>query len=184
MTTLQEISPSQLEQLQHNSEVELIDIRSPVEFREVHASGARNIPLDTFDAKAFLNSRTRPDDPVYVICKGGNRGKKACQKLYDTGFTNAVNVAGGTDTWTAAGLPIVRGKKSVSLERQVRIVAGSIVLIGALLALFVHPWFAAIPAFIGAGLTFSGVTDTCGMGLLLARMPWNQSSSEQNSCST
>ncbi|MEW4487467.1 rhodanese-like domain-containing protein [Thalassoglobus sp. JC818] len=180
---MQEISPSQLEQQRSNGSVDLIDVRTPVEFREVHASGARNIPLDSLNPQAFLESRSNPEDPVYVICKSGNRGKKACQKFNDMGFANAVNVAGGTDAWASAGLPTVRGKKSISLERQVRITAGSIALIGALLALFVHPWFAAIPAFIGAGLTFSGLTDTCGMGMVLARMPWNQTSSESNSCS-
>ena len=74
----------------------------------------------------------------------------------------------------AAGLPIVRGKAAMSLERQVRIAAGSLVLIGILLSLFVHPYLLGLSAFVGAGLVFAGITDTCGMGMLLARMPWNR----------
>jgi len=73
-----------------------------------------------------------------------------------------------------AGLPVVRGKKAISLERQVRIAAGSLVLLGAVLGSFVHPAFIGLSAFVGAGLAFSGITDTCGMGMILARMPWNQ----------
>jgi hypothetical protein len=85
-----------------------------------------------------------------------------------------VNVEGGTQAWAQAALPVVRGKKAISLERQVRIAAGSLVLIGSLLSYFAHPYWIALPAFVGAGLLFSGITDTCGMGMLLARMPWNQ----------
>jgi rhodanese-related sulfurtransferase len=85
-----------------------------------------------------------------------------------------VSVDGGTQAWEAAGLPIVRGQKTISLERQVRIAAGSLVVLGAVLGYFVHPYFIGLSAFVGAGLVFAGVTDTCGMGMLLARMPWNK----------
>jgi hypothetical protein len=72
------------------------------------------------------------------------------------------------------GLPLAQGKKAISLERQVRIAAGSLVLLGLVLGWLVHPYFLGLSAFVGAGLFFAGVTDTCGMGMLLARMPWNQ----------
>ena len=81
---------------------------------------------------------------------------------------------GGTLACVEAGLPVVRGRKAISLERQVRIAAGLLVLLGALLGWLVHPAFVGLSAFVGAGLVFAGVTDTCGMGLLLARMPWNR----------
>ena len=81
----------------------------------------------------------------------------------------------------AAGLPVVRGKKVMSLERQVRIAAGFIVLVGALLGFFVHPYFTGISAFVGAGLMFAGITDSCAMGMLIAKMPWNQC--KDGSCS-
>ena len=131
------------------------------------------MPLDQLDP-ATLGDPTRP---VYVVCRSGARGAKACEKLAAAGFTNAVNVDGGTLACEQAGLPVVRGKKVMSLERQVRVVAGGVGLVGAVLALAVHPWFAGIPAFIGAGLLFAGLTDTCGMGMLLARMPWNRRAS-------
>jgi rhodanese-related sulfurtransferase len=99
---------------------------------------------------------------------------------------DVVNVEGGTLAWEAAGLPLVHGaRKAISLERQVRIAAGFLVLVGAVLAMVVHPYFAGLSAFIGAGLMFSGITDTCGMAMVLARMPWNQvkASNEPVCCS-
>jgi rhodanese-related sulfurtransferase len=112
--------------------------------------------------------------PLYVICRSGNRARQACEKLIAAGYTNVVNVEGGTQAWEQAGLPLVRGKQAISLERQVRIAAGSLVLSGALLGYFAHPYWIGLAAFVGAGLVFAGITDTCGMGMLLARMPWNQ----------
>ena len=163
--------------------IELLDVRTPIEFREVHATPAINQPLDKLDPHALMKSRNgSADAPLYLICKGGTRGAKACQKFIDAGFENIVNVEGGTEAWVAAGLPTVRGKKAMSLERQVRIAAGFIVLVGALLGLFVHPFFGAISAFVGAGLMFAGITDTCAMGMMIARMPWNQCRDEA-SCS-
>ena len=108
-----------------------------------------------------------------MICKSGGRGRQACEQLIAAGFSNVVNVDGGTQAWDAAGLPVMRGKKAISLERQVRIAAGSLVLTGAVLSQLVHPWWIGLSGFVGAGLIFAGITDTCGMGLLLARMPWN-----------
>jgi hypothetical protein len=90
------------------------------------------------------------------------------------GFANTINVEGGTLACEVAGVPVVRGKKMMSLERQVRITAGSLVLVGAVLGFFVHPYWIGLSAFIGAGLAFAGITDTCGMGMMLAKMPWNQ----------
>jgi rhodanese-related sulfurtransferase len=109
-----------------------------------------------------------------MICRSGTRAKQACEKFHAAGYTNVVNVEGGTEAWETAGLPVVRGRKAISLERQVRIAAGFLVLLGAILALAVHPWFVALSAFVGAGLMFAGITDTCGMAMMLARMPWNQ----------
>jgi rhodanese-related sulfurtransferase len=158
----------------NGSKVDLIDVRTPAEFREVHVEFARNVPLDRLDPAAVMQSRVHPQDPLYVICRSGNRGQMACDLFEKAGFTNVHNVDGGTLACVEAGLPVVRGKKVMSLERQVRIAAGSLVLIGAILGWFMHPAFIGLSAFIGAGLVFAGVTDTCGMGMLLARMPWNQ----------
>jgi rhodanese-related sulfurtransferase len=173
MTTLNRISPAELKGLLTDG-VELIDVRTPLEFGEVHVKGARNVPLDQLDPRAMLWPNTDAGRPIYVICRSGSRGQKGCEKLAAAGFTNVMNVDGGTLACEQAGVPVVRGKKVMSLERQVRIAAGGIALVGAVLALAVHPWFASIPAFIGAGLVFAVVTDTCGMGMMLAKMPWNR----------
>jgi len=110
-----------------------------------------------------------------VICQSGARGAKACQRLQDAGVTKVYNIEGGTAAWEKAGLPIERGQtKFISLERQVRIAAGSLVLLGVILAWTVHPAFIAISAFVGAGLVFAGITDYCGMGTILSKMPWNR----------
>jgi rhodanese-related sulfurtransferase len=102
--------------------------------------------------------------------------------FHETGYSNVISVEGGTNAWSEAGLPVVRGKKAVSLERQVRIAAGFLVLLGIGLGVVVHPYLLGLSAFVGAGLMFSGITDTCGMALVLARMPWNHVK-EQPSCS-
>src|SRR5690606_25251468 len=110
---------------------------------------------------------------IAVLCKSGQRARMAADRLASLGFDLQV-VEGGTDACVAAGVPVVRGAAQVmSLERQVRIVAGSLVLMGALLGWLVAPGFYVLSGFVGAGLVFAGVTDTCAMGLLLARMPWN-----------
>lgn len=177
------VTPNELSEQQRQSEIDLIDVRTPVEYREVHATGAKNVPLDTLDPKQIYEGRNgRSEEPIYVICRSGARGAKAAQKFIDAGFENVVNVDGGTMAWEQAGLPVRRGKKAISLERQVRIVAGSIVLIGSLLAYFLHPAFAALSGFIGAGLMFAGITDTCGMGMMLAKMPWNQVKEDFETC--
>ena len=169
------ISPQQLhDAVQAGRPVELIDVRTPVEFREVHVAFARNVPLDQLGAAQLPAGRNGSSEPLYVICRSGNRSKQACDRLVSTGYTNVVNVEGGTQAWDQAGLPVVRGQQSMSLERQVRIAAGSLVFVGSVLGAFVSPYWIGLAAFIGAGLVFSGITDTCGMGMLLARMPWNQ----------
>jgi rhodanese-related sulfurtransferase len=162
--------------------VELLDVRTPVEFREIHADGARNLPLDTLDPAKVMHAREGSAAPLYVICRSGGRGRQACEKLLAAGLRNVVNVEGGTLAWAEAGLPVVRGKKAISLERQVRIAAGSLVLLGVLLGWLVHPALLGLAAFVGAGLVFAGVTDTCGMGMLLARMPWNQVRDAARTC--
>ena len=170
----QVISPKQLhDRIQAGDKIELIDVRTPVEFREVHVPAARNIPLDQLDCAKLLQERAN-GAPLYVICRSGSRGQKACEQIVAAGCTNVVNVEGGTMAWDQAGLPVLRGKKAISLERQVRIAAGALVLTGAILSFAVHPYFILLSGFVGAGLMFAGITDTCGMGMILARMPWNQ----------
>lgn len=175
MSGITTISAMRLAELGGQGNVDVIDVRTPAEFREVHAAIARNVPLDSLDPHGVMKARNgTAGRPLYVICRTGTRAKQACRKFHAAGYTDVVNVEGGTDAWEAAGLPVVRGKKAISLERQVRLAAGFLVFIGALLAIFVHPWWAALPAFVGGGLIFAGITDTCGMAMMLAKMPWNQ----------
>jgi rhodanese-related sulfurtransferase len=180
------ISPAKLAELsQQGKKVEVIDVRTPVEYREVHVDIARNVPLDQLDPSAVMQARNGTgNEPLYVICKSGGRGQQAVEKFAKAGYSNVVNVEGGTTACVAAGLPVVRGQKAMSLERQVRIAAGSLVLLGAVLGWFVNPAFIGLSGFVGAGLIFAGITDTCGMGMLLARMPWNQCGSSATACST
>lgn len=184
MADIKTIKPEELFQLHESQGVELIDVRTPAEFREVHATIAVNVPLDTLTSEQVKQVQSGDDAaPVYFICQSGNRSSRACQKLIDAGFTNVVSVEGGTKAWDQLGLPVNRGKKTISLERQVRIAAGFLVLLGALLGMFVNPWFSGLSAFVGAGLMFAGITDTCGMAMLLAKMPWNQvKTGEQVQC--
>jgi rhodanese-related sulfurtransferase len=180
------ISPQRLAELcKGGSKVELLDVRTPVEFRELHIEFARNVPLDRLDPAAVMQGRNgNQGEPLYLICRSGSRGQQACEKFLAAGFSNVVNVEGGTMACVEAGLAVVRGKKAISLERQVRIAAGSLVLLGAALS-FVHPAFIGLSAFVGAGLVFAGITDTCGMGMMLARMPWNQvKDAPANYCAT
>lgn len=168
------ISPKQLnEHVTSGKQINLIDVRTPVEFREVHVPFAKNIPLHELDAQKLASAHNASGEPLYVICRSGSRGNQACEKLLACGCDSVINVEGGTQAWDQAGLPVVRGKKTISLERQVRIAAGSLVVIGSALA-FWDIRFVGLAAFVGAGLVFAGVTDTCGMGMMLARMPWNR----------
>jgi rhodanese-related sulfurtransferase len=175
-TTISTITPQELEDLRKSGQsIELIDVRTPAEFRECHATLARNVPLDSLDPQSILKSQNGSrETPFYIICQSGNRAQKACEKLHAGGLSQIVNVEGGTKAWQKAGMPVVRGKKAISLERQVRIAAGTLVLVGAILGWWVHPSLMGLSAFVGAGLIFSGITDSCAMAMVLAKMPWNQ----------
>lgn len=154
---------------------DLIDVRTPAEYRAVHVEASRLIPLSNLDPHEIIRLKgSSSTDPIYFICKTGARSRLACEKFIAAGYSHVVNVAEGTIACEAAGIPVVRGKSAISLDRQVRIAAGSLVVIGTALGAFVSPWFLAISGFVGAGLVFSGVTDTCGMAIILARMPWNR----------
>lgn len=173
-TNTSTIEPRRLHDLvQQGQRVELIDVRTPVEFREVHIPFTRNVPLDRLDPQVVRSGDAAASGPLYVVCRSGSRAAKACEQLTAAGV-DVVNVVGGTQAWEQAGLPVHRGRKMISLERQVRIAAGSLVLVSVAVGGLVHPALYGLAAFVGAGLVFAGITDTCGMGMLLARMPWNQ----------
>ncbi len=156
-----------------NPAIRFLDVRTPGEFESEHIGGAYNVPLDTLGEHAGELSFSL-SDPVMLVCQSGQRARQADAMLRRAGMANLHVLEGGVNAWMAAGLPTVKGTKRMSLERQVRIVAGSLAAIGGVLALVVNPWFGALPAFIGSGLVFSGVTDTCTMAMLLAKLPYNR----------
>jgi len=155
--------------------LELVDVRTAPEFRELHVQFAWNVPLDRLDPQILPQATDGPaGQKLYIVCRSGARGQEACRRLVRGGLTSVINVEGGTLACEQAGLPMVHGRRAISLERQVRIAAGSLVLMGVALGLFVHPALFGLSAFIGGGLIFAGITDTCGMAMLLARLPWNR----------
>ena len=167
--SVQTITPQEFLSRRAAGPLTLLDVRTGAEYREVHAEGATSMPLDQFEPCSLPK-----DAPIYLICKTGDRARKAAEKARGAGREDAIVVEGGTTAWVESGLPVVRGPKTIPLERQVRIVAGLLILTGVTLGWFVHPYLFGISACVGAGLTFAGITGWCGMGMLLARCPWNR----------
>lgn len=151
----------------------VIDVRTPAEFKSAHVIGAELHPLDKLDATAYCQG-SATDKPVYILCQSGKRANMAAQKLAAAGHTQAIVVEGGTEAAIKAGLDIAYGRKAISIERQVRIVAGLLVLSGTLAGVFLHSGFLIVPGFVGTGLAFAGISDTCGMAMALGKCPWNQ----------
>ncbi len=90
--------------------IELIDVRTPEEYQEVHAELASSVPLDTIDLAAVMRSRAKPGEPLYMICRSGGRSGKACEQFIAAGFPNVVNVEGGTAAWLESNLPVIWGE--------------------------------------------------------------------------
>jgi rhodanese-related sulfurtransferase len=153
----------------------LLDVRSPAEFRSGRVQGAVNLPLENvtdLNVRALLAGNDQKT--VVLLCASGGRARVAAKKLAASGLKTLV-VQGGTNSCQQAGLPIDRDAGGmISIERQVRIGAGTMVFTGVMLGTFVHPGFYGLSGFVGCGLIFAGVTDWCGMGLLIAKAPWNR----------
>jgi rhodanese-related sulfurtransferase len=164
------------ELLQARPDVRLLDVRTPGEYESAHIPGAYNVPLDTLGEHA-AEIRATVDEPVVLICQSGARARRAEEALKDCTMTNLHVLDGGMNGWIAAGQAVNRGPERLSLERQVRIAAGALAATGAVLALLVSPLWAIVPALVGSGLVFAGVTDTCGMAMLLSRLPYNRPAS-------
>jgi len=168
------IRPPELAQLlSEHREVRLLDVRTPTEYETVHIRGAYNVPLDLLGEHG-AEIRTNVAEPVVLICQSGQRARKAEEALKAAGMPNLHVLDGGVNGWVAAGNAVVRRAERLSLERQVRIAAGALAAIGGILAVFFNPLFALLPALVGSGLVFAGVTNTCGMAMLLTRLPYNR----------
>ena len=171
------LSPTELQRLLRDQPAtRLLDVRTPGEFDSQHIAGAYNVPLDTLGEHG-AEIRATVDAPVVLVCRSGQRARRAEAALAAAGMSSLHVLDGGMLAWTAAGAPVVEGRPRMSLERQVRIAAGTLAATGGFLALFVNPLFAALPAFVGSGLVFAGVTDTCAMGMLIAKLPYNRPAS-------
>jgi rhodanese-related sulfurtransferase len=160
------------ERLRADDAPRVLDVRTPAEFETAHIPGAYNVPLDTLrEHRGEL--RRHLDDDVVLVCRSGQRATQAENALRDAGLPGLRVLDGGMVAWESAGAPVNRGRQTWELERQVRLVAGSIVAVSVLASILLPPlkWVAFA---IGAGLTFAAVTNTCAMGMMLAKMPWNR----------
>src|SRR5262249_20021551 len=154
----------------HASGPLVLDVRSALEFEGERIEGARLIPLDELEGRL---AEVPEQAEVVVICRTGVRATVAAEVLARAGRRPRV-LEGGMIAWRRARLPMQEGRKRLPVDRQVQLIAGTMVLTGVALGAFVTPWFLVIAAFFGAGLTFAGATGTCGLALVLLRMPWNR----------
>jgi rhodanese-related sulfurtransferase len=169
---MQDVEVTTLKMWLERREALLIDVREPSEYAAEHIPDAQLLPLSTFDPARVPQEAGKK---VVLHCVMGKRSEQAGQKLLDAGFTTVYNFRGGVQAWKDAGYATARGPKaSLSLQRQVHIVSGSLVLLGTLLGVLGSPWFLLLSAAVGVGLVYAGVSGTCGMATLLARLPYNQ----------
>ena len=175
MTTLdRRVDATTLERLlSEDADIRVLDVRTPAEFGSVHIPGAYNVPLDTLAEHAAELER-HVTEPVMLVCRSGTRASQACDKLATTGMANLHILDGGMQSWDDGRRPVRRGRQRWDLERQVRLVAGSMVVAGIAGSLFV-PKVKYLSGFVGAGLTIAALTNTCAMGMALAKLPYNRS---------
>jgi rhodanese-related sulfurtransferase len=153
--------------------IKLIDVRTPAEFESVHIPGSYNVPLDLIgEHRDELRDTLR--EPAIIVCRTGGRARQAAEQLRAVHLERIHILDGGLAAWEASGLDVRRGKARWSLERQVRGVAGALVVAGAVGGMLISPAITLLAGGVGAGLAISAITDSCGMALILARMPWNR----------
>jgi len=160
------------EKIKDGKDVQIFDVREASEYEGRRIKGAISAPLSRFKESSKIFDRNRHS---YIVCQAGKRAERFASKLLEDGYANISVVEGGLKAWIEAGYPVEKGESKVwSLERQVRFTAGLLVLLGVVLSFVFNPMFLILSGAIGAGLVFAAVTDTCGMAMVLARMPWNQ----------
>ncbi|AJF63367.1 rhodanese-like domain-containing protein [Streptomyces vietnamensis] len=173
MSTTPSLSPAVLHRLVREGRApRLLDVRTPGEFRTAHIPGSYNVPLDTLrEHRAELLAHL--DEDVVLVCRSGARAAQAEKALAEGGLPNLRVLEGGIVAWETAGAPVDRGPERWDMERQVRLVAGSIVLATGLIGVFV-PGAHLIGTAIGAGLTYAALSNSCAMGVLLSKLPYNR----------
>lgn len=166
------IDVDQLKQLIDRESVELVDVREADEYASERIDGAILVPLSNFDHRQISHN---PDKQMVLYCRSGNRSRRAAEKLLDVGYAEVTHLKGGIMAWRSQGLPIKANKNApISIMRQVQITAGSLVFFGTILSAVVSPWFMLLTGFVGAGLMFAGISNTCAMAGLLSKLPYNQ----------
>jgi len=183
------ISPAALHgRISAGQQAPLVDVRSAPEYRAGHVGGAHSVPLDELDPQALPERIGVPaagkDTPLYLTCQSGIRAQQAAETLRDAGYHNLALVQGGTEAWEKAGLPLRRCGSAISLERQVQITIGALLILKVFFGFTVHELFFVFAAFIGAGLVMAGLTRWCGMARLIARMPWNRGGCTDNAATS
>jgi rhodanese-related sulfurtransferase len=160
------------ELMREDPRLRILDVRTGGEFDTVHIPGSYNVPLDTLGE--HVHDLADVEHPVVLICKSGARAGQAHSKLSDAGKQHLHLLEGGMDAWEAIGGDVVRGTSTTwALDRQVRLVAGSISLVGILLSI-VFPKAKWLAGGVAAGLTFSALSNTCAMGTVLSKLPYNR----------
>jgi rhodanese-related sulfurtransferase len=169
------VSPTELRvRLNSDKPPRLLDVRSPAEFETAHIAGSYNVPLDVVrECRAELIDRL--DGDVVFVCRSGQRASQADEVLRGAGLTKGTVLKGGLADWQGNGFDVDEGTERWDIERQVRLVAGSIVLSSVLGSIAV-PKLKWLAAAIGGGLTFAAVSNTCAMGNALSKLPYNRTS--------
>ncbi len=172
MTTLAKIDPKTAHDWIREEKAVLIDVRESDEYIKEHVPGAHLVPLSGFNPEDFPSEH---DKIAIFHCLSGGRTEASAPQILATGFKQVYQLEGGIKGWRAAGFPVNENHKApISIMRQVQITAGSLVVLGVLLAALVHPMFVLLSAFVGAGLVQAGFSGNCTMASILSRMPWNR----------
>ena len=167
---MKHIKPAALKQFLDRNEALIVDVRAPGEFAREHIAGAQSFPLSSFDP-----ARLPRDRRIVLCCQSGARSSRALAQFEAAGLHDVAQLDGGLTAWKAAHLTTsIDITQPISIMRQVQITAGSLVVLGAVLAALVSPWFIVLSGFVGAGLVFAGITDTCMMAMLLSKLPYNR----------
>lgn len=170
---LEMISPKVAQEfVAKDQNVKLLDVRSALEYSDAHIKNSINIPIDMLTSK--IKDLSGSGQAYIVLCRTGNRSPMAADMLVQSGISSVKVMEGGIERWKKERLPLIKGQGGVSLERQVRLIAGIMMLLGILLAWLIHWGFIFISVWVACGLIFAGITDSCLMGMLLMKFPYNK----------
>jgi rhodanese-related sulfurtransferase len=180
--SIKNVKAEDLKKWMDKGDVVLIDVREPAEHRAENIEGAKLVPLSTISKSNLPDAKGKK---LVIHCRSGGRSNNACLKLLEEDPNIEVyNLEGGISAWAGGGHAVIKsGKAFLPLDRQVQLTIGLFVLGGSLLAYYVNPLFTILTGFMGAGLTFAGLSGYCGLAMLMAKIPWNKVSGNVTSCS-